>query len=211
MGNSSSKAPKQAPPAPNNFKDEDMVEIGEGVKTGQFLLQKSLLQARERELNRAANDMNQYVNDIAKDIQGKAVEKINANQNEAQTVIVEKEATIEGLQSQIEAQKQEFQSAIECQQNTNATQAQEFSEKLNNMEQVLNDRGQKSRETYEKYYEQSSQVFPVKKYSPVCAEAVLAVGSCYAESKGQSLNCSTLVDELKKCVREARVEKGISS
>merc|ERR1711976_579947 len=205
MGAKNSKPVEQ----PANHQQKDMVQVGDGVQVGTFLLEKSMLQAERQRLADRENSMDSHTQSIAQNIYNEAANKITGVQGQAGRVIQDKDQYISTLEDQIKLEKEKFDcfvaENIEKQKEIN----QNYENKISSLEEILKTRGEEITATYEKYYSATEAVFPTKKYSPVCQETLLKIKDCYNNSKGQTLHCSGLVDELKQCITQVKKDKGI--
>merc|ERR1712176_94822 len=215
MGNSKSKAAaassSNASSSNPNFTQEQLASVGEGVQVGHFLLKKSELQAKEQELKNAASSMNKYVSDIAQDIQNQAQNQLTNVQKDAQSFIKQQAATIENLEDQLKLDQEKL-SNLEAVKNEEMENVRaELGARVNNLQEILDKRGEEITAKYEEYFNKGRDIFPIKAHNPVCQESIASVLTCFRDNNGQSLNCGVEIDALKKCVDDMKREKGIIS
>ena len=155
---------------PKNFQKDDLIEVGDGIKVGEFLMNKTILKAKEEQIKQKANQMNEYVNQMANEIKGQAVDHINVSNEKNLSILSEKDSKIENLEKQLGTHEEAFinfkNESLENSENLKKT----FQEKVANLENILESRGSQAKETYESYYGKAGDIFPIKKFSPVCQE-----------------------------------------
>lgn len=75
------------------------------------------------------------------------------------------------------------------------------------MQQTLKERGELIEKAYSERFSEVSEKLVVQNFNLVCADRIQAVGQCYRESRGQTLNCSKVVSALQDCVEQEKEKR----
>jgi len=190
-----------------NFDKKDSTQVADGVHVGNFLLERSLLQAKDEKIKSQQTKIQGYINEKISDSQMQAAEMLENYRKVAVEQLGTKDEQIQSLQQKMI----EMGEAFENYKIAAESSIKEVTENCNNKIQEQKDKADENAKTVSAAYNQAfveqQANIAVKEYSPVCQDRVLEIRECYASNKGQSLKCSKIVAELQRCVDEVKQDR----
>merc|ERR1712226_411185 len=211
MGGSQSKKPAAAAataaPADPNFKDEQLTQVAEGVHVGTFLLERSVLREQQQSLVNKDKQIGQYVYAKTEEVAQAASETLEHYKKAAATELGNKDVQLAEMRDTVAKMEEAYEAFKSATEQSTEELKQTYESKIQSLNELIDSRGAEYEAVYNKSFSESQYKYPVKGYSPVCEDRIAAIGRCYTESRGKTLNCSRLVDELQQCVDAAKQER----
>merc|ERR1712071_167509 len=210
MGSSQSKKPAAAAEpakAPTNFAAENMQEVAPKINVGTFLLERSVLREQQRDLVNQNQKVAAFVQAKTDEVQKAAISSLEEYRQSASAHMKTKDQQIEELHASIQQLHQEKQESIDHAAAEKGTMQEYYDTTVAHLTSIIDDRGRRTSEVYDEKFAAGASTYPVRSHTAICADRIAAVGQCYKDSKGQTLNCSQMVKELQQCVDEAKKER----
>lgn len=197
-----------------NFDKKQSQEVADGVHVGNFLLERSLLQAKDQHIKNQENKIQGYIHDKISDSQMQAAEMLENYRKVAVEQLGTKDEQITNLQNKMLEMGEAFEN-YKIAANASINEVTEICEQkvqeqkdLRRSDQDQTEANNKQvQETYNQAFVEQEAKVALREYSPVCQDKVFEIRECYAANKGQSLKCSKIVADLQNCVDEIKKDR----
>jgi len=207
MGGSQSKKQPTTATSPNNFEASKMTGVSKDVNVGTVLLERSILRDQQKGLRNKDAEIKGFVIDKTHEMTKNAAKTLDEYKQKAYSEFENKDRQIEALNEKLVEVNNEKISFMEQTSAEVAEFRAAYEAKIAALNTIIDERGEQIAQEYQSKFETSRQAYPVRSYTPQCADKITAVGACYKESRGKTLNCSQVVQELQSCVDEAKKDR----
>jgi hypothetical protein len=190
-----------------NFDKKQSQEVADGVHVGNFLLERSLLQAKDQHIKNQETKIQSYIHDKVSDSQMQAAEMLENYRKVAVEELGTKDEQITNLQNKMIEMGEAFEN-YKIAANASIKEVTETCEqKVQEQKNQIEANNKQVQESYNQAFVEQDAKFVLREYSPVCQDKVFEIRECYAANKGQSLKCSKIVADLQNCVDEIKKDR----